>query len=177
MLQLPRSLHHRFASVALRAVVATIALSLTASAHATPPLGQAAPDFALRSFAGENQRLSEHSGEVVLVNFWTTWSGPSRQQMPALENLHVKYQRAGLVLVGINLDDDAARAREMVKTLRVTYPVLFDAHKDVARTYQVTAMPLTVLIDRDSVVRFVSESYKPGDEARYAEELRKLLNE
>lgn len=164
-------------AVTMQAVLLTGALSVATHAHAAPPVGEAAPDFALRALSGENQRLSEHSGEVVLINFWATWSGPSRQEIPALADLHAKYQRAGFVLLGINLDDDVDRAREMVKTLRVSYPVLTDARKDVARSYQVSAMPLTVLIDREGVVRFVSESYKPGDEARYAQELRKLLNE
>lgn len=161
----------------MRAVLLVFASSLAVQANAAPPIGQAAPDFALRAISGENQRLSEHSGEVVLINFWTSWSGPSRQEIPALEDLQAKYQRAGLILLGINLDDDAERAREMVKTLRVSYPVLIDARKEVARSYQVSALPLTLLIDREGVVRFVSESYKPGDEARYAEEVRKLLNE
>lgn len=178
MLQPPLSSHPLVASTTrLRAVLLTIALSLSTHVHASPPMGQPAPDFALRSFAGENQRLSEHSGEVVLLNFWVSWSGPSRQQMPALENLHAKYRRAGLVLLGINLDDDAERAREMAQTLRVSYSMLLDVRKDVARSYEVAAMPLTVLIDREGVVRFVAEGFKPGDEARYAEELRKLLNE
>ncbi|MET0660413.1 MAG: TlpA disulfide reductase family protein [Steroidobacteraceae bacterium] len=167
---------HRAFVVTVQAALLTSVL-LAAPAHAAPPVGEAAPDFALRALSGENQRLSEHSGEVVLINFWATWSGPSRQEIPALEDLHAKYQRAGLVLLGINLDDDVDRAREMVQTLRVSYPVLTDERKDVARSYQVSAMPLTVLIDREGVVRFVSESYKPGDEARYAQELRKLLNE
>lgn len=171
-------LHRHFASAGARGVLLTFALlSLATQAQAAPPIGQAAPDFALRSLGGENQRLSEHSGEVVLLNFWASWSGPSRQQMPALEDLQAKYQRAGLVLLGINLDDHPERAQEMAQTLRVSYPVLFDAQKDVARSYQVNTMPLTVLIDRSGTVRFVSEGYKPGDEARYVEELRKLLNE
>jgi peroxiredoxin len=175
-------LQPRFSSISdttctSRAVLLTIALLLAAHAHAAPPVGQPAPDFALRSFAGNNQRLSEHFGEVVLINFWASWSGPSRQQMPVLEKLHAKYQRAGLVLLGVNLDDDAERAREMAHTLRVSYAMLFDTRKDVARRYEVGTMPLTVLIDREGIVRFVAQGFKPGDEARYVEELRKLLNE
>jgi peroxiredoxin len=176
------SIHRRLQLATVARWVRTVVLGasgmlMTAHAHAAPPVGAAAPDFALRSLNGENFRLSEYAGDVVLLNFWTSWSGSSRQQIPALDNLYAKYQRAGFVLFGVNLDDDAERASEMAKTLAVSYPVLFDTKKEVARSFQVNAMPLTVLIDRSGVVRFVAESYKPGDEERYAAELRKLLNE
>lgn len=161
----------------LRHVALVSSFGVAATAHAAPPLDTAAPDFALRDLSGENHRLSEHVGDVVLVNFWASWSGPSRQEMPALEALYGKYQRAGLVLLGVNLDDNTERAVEMARAMKVSYPLLLDAHKSVARSYEVSAMPLTVLIDRSGVVRFAAESYQPGDEKRYAEELRKLLNE
>ncbi|MBM0107324.1 TlpA family protein disulfide reductase [Steroidobacter sp. S1-65] len=142
-------------------------------------VGQPAPDFALRSWEGGNVRLSEHSGEVVLINFWATWCGPCRQEMPLLDEIYSKYRRAGLVLFSVNIDEpnNLDAAREMATTLRVSYPVLFDARKDVSRAYQASTMPLTVLIDREGVVRYVSEGYKLGYETRYTEKLRELLNE
>ena len=142
-------------------------------------VGQPAPDFALRSVQGDNVRLSEHSGEVVLINFWATWCGPCRQEMPLLDEIYGKYRRAGLVLFSVNIDEPANfdAAREMAKTLRVSYPILFDERKDVSRAYQASTMPLTVLIDRAGVVRYVSEGYKVGYETRYTDKLRELLNE
>ena len=122
-------------------------------------------------------RLSEHLGEVVLINFWATWCGPCRQEMPLLDQLYAKYRLAGLVLLSVNIDEEQAPAAEMARTLEVTYPVLFDARKDVSRAYDVGTMPLTVLVDREGVVRYVSEGYKPGYEQRYTEKLRELLNE
>jgi thiol-disulfide isomerase/thioredoxin len=114
---------------------------------------------------------------VVVLNFWATWCGPCRQEMPLLDELYNKYRRAGLVLLSINLDDAADRAAEMASALKVTYPVLLDTRKEVSRAYAVGTMPVTVLIDREGVVRYVSEGYKPGYEKGYADELRKLLNE
>jgi peroxiredoxin len=140
-------------------------------------VGQPAPDFALRSVQGDNVRLSEHSGEVVLINFWATWCGPCRQEMPLLDELYGKYQRAGLVMLSVNIDDNAAPAIEMAQTLKISYPVLFDSRKEVSRAYDVSAMPVTVLVDRAGVVRYVSEGYKPGYEKRYTGKLRELLNE
>lgn len=161
----------------MRACVVVLACAIASPVLAAPPVGKPAPDFALRAVDGHVHRLSEHFGEVVLINFWVSWAGPSRQEMPELDELYAKYRRAGLVMFGVNLDDDSHRAGEMAGTFGLDYPTLLDAQKTVAKDYGVSAMPLTVLIDREGVVRFVSESYKPGDEKRYAQEVRKLLNE
>ena len=168
-------------STRLPAFVFSVALALVPAlcVPADALVGQPAPDFALRSWQGDNLRLSEHTGEVVLVNFWATWCGPCRQEMPVLDEIYGKYRRAGLVLFSVNIDEENKLddAREMAKTLKVSYPVLFDARKEVSRAYQINSMPLTVLIDREGVVRYVSEGYKLGYETRYTEKLRELLNE
>jgi thiol-disulfide isomerase/thioredoxin len=149
------------------------------SAAAVPAelVGQHASDFALKSLADDNIRLSEHLGEVVILNFWATWCGPCRQEMPLLDEVYAKYRRAGLTLLSINIDQNEDGVSEMVETLKVSYPVLRDSRNEVARTYQLGTLPLTVLIDREGVIRYVSEGYKAGYEARYTEKLRELLNE
>ena len=134
-------------------------------------------DFALRALSGDNLRLSEQLGEVVILNFWATWCGPCRQEMPLLDEIYAKYRRAGLVLLSINIDEQAEAAAEMAKTLGVSYPVLLDARNDVAKAYEIGTLPVTFLIDREGKVRYVSESFKPGYEKRYTEKLRELLNE
>ena len=149
-------------------------LSLAAAADI---VNKPAPDFALRSMQGPSVRLSEHLGEVVVINFWATWCGPCRQEMPLLDALYGKYKQAGLVLLSVNIDENVEPAIEMAQTLKVSYPVLLDARKEVSRAYDVGAMPVTVLVDRAGVVRYVSEGYKPGYEKRYTEKLRELLNE
>jgi thiol-disulfide isomerase/thioredoxin len=161
----------------LRAVCVAAFLSAPAGAHAEGLVGQPAPDFALRSLGDANLRLSEHLGDVIIINFWATWCGPCRQEMPLLDEIYAKYKLAGLTLLSINIDDTAERATEMARTLKVTYPVLFDERKEVSRAYEVGSMPVTVLIDREGVVRYVSEGFKPGYEKRYTEQLRKLLND
>jgi len=81
------------------------------------------------------------------------------------------------VLLSINIDEDTDRAAEMARALRLSYPVLLDVRKDVARAYEIDTMPSTVLIDRAGAVRYVSEGFKPGYQERYTEALRELLNE
>jgi peroxiredoxin len=139
--------------------------------------GQEAPDFALKSASGANLRLSEQRGNVVMINFWATWCGPCRQEMPLLDDLYVRYERAGFSLLGVNIDDDSSRAMEMAEELGVSFPVLFDEQKEVSKLYQVEAMPVTVLVDREGTIRHVHLGYKPGYEEKYLTEIRSLLRE
>ncbi|MDH3336938.1 MAG: TlpA family protein disulfide reductase [Gammaproteobacteria bacterium] len=139
--------------------------------------GRPAPDFALKSSSGQNLRLSEHRGEVVMVNFWATWCGPCRQEMPLLDELYSRYQRVGFSLLGVNIDDNSSKAMNMVSELGVSFPVLFDSRKEVSKLYEVEAMPVTVLIDREGTVRYVHHGYKPGYEEKYLDQIRSLLRE
>ena len=139
--------------------------------------GQKAPDFALKSSTGENLRLSEYRGDVVMINFWATWCGPCRQEMPLLDELYNRYQRVGFNLLGVNIDDDSRRAMQMAEELGIDFPVLFDASKEVSRLYEVEAMPVTVLVDREGTVRYVHHGYKPGYEDKYLDQIRSLLRE
>lgn len=139
--------------------------------------GQAAPDFALKSSTGENLRLSEYRGDVVMVNFWATWCGPCRQEMPLLDQLYARYERVGFTLLGVNIDDNSSKAMNMVQELGVSFPVLFDSRKEVSKLYQVDTMPATVLIDREGTVRYIHHGYKPGYENEYLDEIRSLLRE
>ena len=103
----------------------------------------------IKSSTGENLRLSEYRGDVVMINFWATWCGPCRQEMPLLDDLYTRYQRVGFNLLGVNIDDDSRRAMQMIEELGVNFPVLFDARKEVSKLYEVDAMPVTV----SSIVR------------------------
>lgn len=158
-------------------------LGLTLSVFAATSLassgltGQAAPDFALKSSSGENLRLSEYRGDVVMVNFWATWCGPCRQEMPLLDELYSRYERVGFSLLGVNIDDDSRKAMRMVSELGISFPVLFDARKEVSKLYEVDAMPVTVLIDREGTIRYVHHGYKPGYEDKYLDQIRSLLRE
>ena len=139
--------------------------------------GQQAPDFALKSSTGENLRLSEYRGDVVMINFWATWCGPCRQEMPLLDELYQRYERVGFNLLGVNIDDDSRRAMQMIDELGVNFPVLFDSRKEVSKLYEVEAMPVTVLVDREGNVRYVHHGYKPGYEEKYLDQVRSLLRE
>ncbi len=154
-----------------------LGLIAAGSLAASDLTGQPAPDFSLKSATGENLRLSEFRGDVVMINFWATWCGPCRQEMPLLDELFTRYQRVGFNLLGVNIDDDSRRAMKMIEDLGVSFPVLFDENKEVSKLYQVEAMPVTVIVDREGTVRYVHQGYKPGYEEHYLTEIRSLLRE
>ncbi len=159
-------------------IIALVFCVFAASSLASSGLeGQQAPDFALKSSTGENLRLSEFRGDVVMINFWATWCGPCRQEMPLLDELYSRYQRVGFSLLGVNIDDDSRRAMQMIDELGVNFPVLFDAQKEVSKLYEVEAMPVTVIVDREGTVRYIHHGYKPGYEDKYLNQIRSLLRE
>ena len=147
------------------------------SACAAVQLSTSAPDFTLRSVAGANLRLQEQRGQVVLVNFWATWCGPCREEMPHLNKLYDKYHASGFVLLGINVDDDPAKAIALAAKLGLRFPVLPDADKKVSKLYDLSAMPSTVLIDRDGRVRYLHRGYQNGYELAYDAQIRELLKQ
>jgi peroxiredoxin len=163
----------RAARLMLGAALAGLA---TAAVPAVAP-NTIAPDFTLRTMNGPNLRLHEQRGRVVMVNFWATWCGPCRQEMPHLNRLHDKYRAAGFVLLGVNVDDDVRKAADLAAKLGVTFPVLLDTDKKVSKSYDMSAMPATVLIDKDGRVRFLHRGYRDGYEKTYDEQIRGLLKE
>jgi peroxiredoxin len=140
-------------------------------------VGKDAPDFVLKSNAGGNLRLSEFRGQVVLVNFWARWASDTRQEMPALNRINRTYERAGLVVLGISVDEDLRRAQEFAESMKVSYPIMFDTGSDLGRNYGLAKMPLTILVDRSGVVRFSHLGFRRGDDRMYLEQIRELLRE
>ena len=159
---------------ALGALAAAFALAspLARGAVATQA---AAPDFTLKSMNGPNLRLAEQRGRVVMVNFWATWCGPCRQEMPQLDKLYQRYRSSGFVLLGVNVDDDVRKAGDVAAKLGVTFPVLLDTDKAVSKLYDLSTMPSTVIIDRDGKVRYLHRGYLAGYEDNYDKQIRELL--
>ena len=136
-----------------------------------------APDFVLPARDGGQVALSELQGQVVLLNFWATWCGPCRQEMPHLEALYERYRDLGFTLLGVNVEEDSSGADKFLKETPVTFPILFDPKSQVSKSYDVIAMPSTVLIDRAGNMRFIHHGYQPGYENEYQTQIRALLRE
>ena len=147
-------------------------------AQAAVQLSANAPDFTLRSIGGANLRLQEQRGQVVLVNFWATWCGPCRQEMPLLEDIYKKYKPMGFTMLGVNVEPDSAGAEAWLsKQKPVSFPIAFDTESKVSKMYKVAGMPSTVFVDRKGNIRVMHKGYKPGDENFYLTQIRSMLKE
>ncbi len=136
-----------------------------------------APDFVLKSNSGQNIRLSELRGQVVMINFWASWCGPCRQEMPLLDELHNRYKGLGFTVLGVNVEEDTRKAQHLLREIPVSFPVLFDTENSVSELYRVNAMPTTVMVDRNGNMRYLHKGYKPGYEVAYQEQVRTLIRE
>jgi peroxiredoxin len=174
----------RFKAFAVAAAAAgtLLAAALLSSAYAPSALAARemsgpAPNFSLKSMSGEQMALADLKGQVVMVNFWATWCGPCRQEMPHLEALYERYSDLGFTLLGVNVEEDSSGAGKFLAETPVSFPILFDPKSEVSALYEVVAMPSTVIIDRSGNVRFVHHGYKPGYENDYQTQIRTLLRE
>ncbi len=156
---------------ALFSFICSLAFSAIANAKT------AAPDFTLKSRDGKNVRLSDLRGQVVLLNFWASWCGPCRQEMPILDEIHNKYKSLGFSVLGVNLDAKSSKAISYLKDTPVSFPVLYDPKGEVSSQYGVQAMPSTVIIDKDGNVRHLHEGYKSGYEDDYRKQIKALMRE
>lgn len=136
-----------------------------------------APDFTLKTHANGNFRLGEQRGSVILLNFWATWCGPCRQEMPALDALAKKYADLGVQVIGINVETEADSVNSYLAELPVSFPILLDVENIASKAYSVGAMPTTVIIDKDGRVRALHLSYQPGYEKKYENDINSLLAE
>ena len=136
-----------------------------------------APDFTLKSNDGKNLRLSEYRGQVLLINFWASWCGPCRQEMPLLEEIQQKYSKLGFTVLGINVDKNSAQADKILNDINISFPVLYDADGSVSKRYNVDAMPTTVIVDRNGNMRFLHRGFKPGYEESYIAHIKTLIRE
>jgi len=166
------------ASTAASALLLAVALALSPPlpAASTAP-GAPAAAFQLPAAAGDPVSLAGLKGQVVLINFWASWCGPCRQEMPILDQLYKKYKSAGFTLLGINVEPKSGDALAFLKSTPVSFPILFDTQSTVSNLYEVSGMPSTVIVDRKGTVRYIHHGYRPGDEGAYLDQIRSLVRE
>jgi thiol-disulfide isomerase/thioredoxin len=168
----------RLATLLTAITLAFSALSFSVQAvAANTALKGVASNFALPSSAGGQLQLSDFKGEVVMVNFWASWCGPCREEMPLLEGLHKKYSKLGFTVLGVNVDANPKDAQKMLAEIKTSFPMGFDSKNKVSELYKVDSMPSTVMVDRHGNMRFLHRGYKPGYEADYEKQIRALIRE
>jgi peroxiredoxin len=158
----------------IAALAAALVLSVpTLAAAPNAP----APQFSLGARGGQNVSLAQYKGQVVMINFWASWCGPCRQEMPLLESIYKKYNKLGFTMLGVNVEPDSNAANAWLKETPVSFPILYDTESKVSKLYDVAGMPTSVIIDRAGKVRLIHRSYRPGDENEYLDSIRSLIRE
>lgn len=127
--------------------------SATAERPAIPLVGHPAPEFTLQTLDGESLSLSDLKGQAVVLNFWASWCGPCRAEMPELERAYRENADGGLVVLGVNQGEQQAIAADFARQFDLTFPIVLDQRLLVSNAYQSNSLPTTFFIDRDGIIR------------------------
>lgn len=163
----------------------------TAETNANPSAGASSPkstgnanvkaiDFSLKDLNGKRWSLKGQQGRVVVVNFWASWCGPCRMELPKLQELSTRFKDQPVTFLAINVDeaDTLGAVTPFVKQNKLTLPILLDTKHEVVNQYDPDGViPFTALVDAKGYIRHVHQQYAPGDEKIVEQELRNLLTE
>lgn len=149
-------------------------LTFTGAANATNPL---APDFSLRDIKGDLYDLSDHHGEIIVINFWATWCGPCLVELPHLDAIDKNYEDKGVDVVVISVDAARAmsKAKSYIKARKYGFTALFDTDTSVVSQYNPTkTLPFTLILDRELRIVHTHTGYVAGTEDTYIQILDDL---
>lgn len=138
--------------------------------------GKPAPDFTLQSLDGKNVQLSSYKGQAVLLNFWATWCGPCKIEMPWFVELQKEYGPQGLQIVGVAMDDASKEdITKFVKEMGVNYTILL-GKEAVGQEYGgVNVLPTTFFIDRDG--KIVAREFGLQSRSLFVDNIKKALSQ
>ncbi len=133
-----------------------------------------APDFALEDHQGNVVRLSDFRGKVTIINFWATWCGPCRQEIPGFVRLYDRYKADGLAIIGVSLDRPGWEVvRPFMKQYKINYPIVLGNQKVVLDYGGIQAIPTTFILNREGRVVDRIIGYRP--ESFFEERIKALL--
>src|SRR5512134_3559179 len=129
----------------------------TAGEIPAPQQGFLAPDFELKTPAGETVALSDLRGQAILVNLWATWCPPCRAEMQSIEEAYQEYKGEGFTVLAVNMtyQDDPLAVMPFVEEQRLSFPILLDENSEMANAYQLRSLPSSYFIRRDGIINEV----------------------
>ncbi len=142
-------------------------------------LNTKAPNFTGQTTSGEVVQLSDYEGKVVLLDFWASWCGPCLKEMPFLIQLYQENPDAAFEIIAVNIDTELERIEEFLESLDAEVPfiILTDQEATIPPLYDLEAMPTSLFIDANGMVRFKHAGFRESDEDQYRDELQTLLDE
>ena len=145
-----------------------------------------APDFTLQALNDSSYTLSKMGGGVILINFWATWCGPCRMEIPEFNELHKSYHEKGLEILGISVSDNKKQLKNFAKSFAVDYPLLYGDARDMNKIMKdyggVYAVPSTFLVGKKGSIIWkypgaILKDYDPHTFATLVYEIEKELKE
>ena len=122
-----------------------------------PQVGALAYDFALATLDGDEVTLSDLRGKAVMLNFWASWCGPCRIEIPHMIALYDEYRDSGFETLAVNVHESPAQVHGFAEQLGINFPILMDTNGQVAAAYFVRGIPMTFFLDGDGVIRFIHQ--------------------
>jgi len=157
-------------------VAVLLAICPYLASQTAPHVGQRAPDFTLIDSTGSPIKLSELKGKVVLLDFWATWCGGCKVEIPWYMEFETKYAKKGLATIGVSIDDDGWKSvKPFLQEHKINYPIVIGT-QDIANEYGgLPSLPMTLLIDRSGKV---AESH-PGmvNKEEFENKIKQLLEQ
>ena len=143
----------RMAILGVLLVALVFAIYSSYASEDTIRVGDTAPNFSLKQLDGTEAKLSDLRGQAVILNFWGSWCGPCKNEMPELERHYQQFKDEGLVVVGVNVAESPITVQQFVDQVGVTFPIWLDQKgKEVTKLYKVGPLPTTFFIDRKGKV-------------------------
>ena len=131
-----------------------VAIFLLGCGNPCPELGKSAPDFTLKSTEDKTVTLSGLKGKVVVINFWATWCGPCQFETPFFQAAHLERKDKGVVILGIDVKENAATVRNFVNSKNVTFTILLDEEAQVVQNYCLpSALPITYFVNGEGILK------------------------
>lgn len=138
-------------------------------------IGQKAPDFTLETLTGEKLTLQDFKGKKILLNFWASWCGPCKQEMPAMQKVYEQMKEEQIEIIAVNLtfgEENSNDAKSFADEYKLTFPIPLDINGEVQEKYQIYPIPTSYFIDEAGIIR--SKYIGPMDENYMIHEFNNL---
>jgi cytochrome c biogenesis protein CcmG/thiol:disulfide interchange protein DsbE len=157
-------------------VLFALLVSEGVSLETAPRIGKLAPPFELSDMNGKKVAFADHKEKVILINFWASFCGPCKKEMPSLNTLFLELQKEGFVILAVSIDSKKKPVHKFLKKKKVDFPVLLDPEQEVYfDEYGVLGLPTSFLIDREGIVREIIRGEREWNSTDMKEKIRKLL--